>query len=183
MADDIQNVACKCIFFQYQCSHQNSEWQPIAFFSQVHWEHGEIFPSYRAESELGCCSALKCDEGPLGCFMRFCLFLDWINKHLCFSWRICYRCFAAFVLPTSNHSGNFWTSLPKSNSHSFECIRTILLCRQIFSLELYMEKKQTQTLKHKRSTQRTQQKEQTSLVPTEQGSLYYLFRETWHTDL
>lgn len=74
--------------------------------------------------------------------MGFCLFLNCKNKNFCLSWSICYHCcFANFVLPTSNHSGKFWMSLPKSNSHSFEYIRTILWCRQIFSLQLNTQQK------------------------------------------
>lgn len=81
--------------------------------------------------------------GSFGMFHGFCLFPDCINKNFCLSWSICYHCcFADFVLPTSNHSGKFLISLPKSNSHSFEYIRTILLCRQIFSLQLHTQKRQ-----------------------------------------
>lgn len=81
-------------------------------------------------------------RGPFGMFLGFCLFLDCINKNFCLSWSICcHCCFADFALPTGNQSGKFWISLPKSNSHSFEYIRTIPLCRQIFRLQLYTQKK------------------------------------------
>lgn len=81
-------------------------------------------------------------RGPFGRFLGFYLFLDCINKDFCLSWSICcHCCFADFALPTGNQSAKFWISLPKSNSHSFEYIRTIPLCRQIFRLQLYTQKK------------------------------------------
>lgn len=143
MADDIQNIECKT-HFSYQCSHQNTEWQPIVFFSHISGVFRSTLNHLRV-IELNQSLVLLHAEvwrGSSGMFHGVCLFLDCINKNFCLSWSICYHCcFADFVLPTSNLSGKFWISLPKSNSHSFEYIRTILWCRQIFSLQLYTQQK------------------------------------------
>lgn len=142
MADHIQNIGYK-IVLSYQ-SYQNTEWQPLLSFliSQECEEHGKISPSYGAESELDAVTHWS-DEGPLGCFLDFVAF-QIVQTKISASARVFAVVVVLLILsfPPAIILEKFWISLPKRNSHSFECIRTILLCRQTFRLQLHAQKRQ-----------------------------------------
>lgn len=142
MADHIQNIGYKTVL-SYQ-SYQNTEWQPLLSFliSQECEEHGKISPSYGAESELDAVTHWS-DEGPLGCFLDFVAF-QIVQTKISASARVFAVVVVLLILsfPPAIILEKFWISLPKRNSHSFECIRTILLCRQTFSLQLHAQKRQ-----------------------------------------
>lgn len=144
MADHIQNIECKVVFF-------------ISVFSSEYWvtTHCFLFSYLRSMRsmvkhllvmELNQSLMLLHTEkwwGLLGCFLDFVTF-QIVQTKISASAGV----FAVIVVllilsfPPAIAPEKFWISLPKRNSHSFECIRTILLCRQTFSLQLYTQKRQ-----------------------------------------